>query len=349
MKAPALYDFMNQRKPVSHITFLIFSLVVTIILAFTRKYTGPLQVSLSVFIMIFAQLEAFIYFGNRLFARLNFDRSPGEITRVVLVRFMIFLAACLLASMIIFILLLYSVQLINGENLSKVFYNFIHYEFRNWFKSTITGLSAGAIIFVVLLWQTSLRREQKLREESLIFQNETLKNQVNPHFLFNSLNTLSSLVNTQPEVAEKFINRLSSIYRYILENISKDKVPLEAELSFIRDYFFLHKIRDVEKIELQILVNDTDKFEILPVSLQILVENAIKHNKATREEPLRISIFIEGQQIVVKNNLQNMATQIRSTGIGLKNLAERVKLIFGRELIIEETNNYFVVKVPLLS
>jgi sensor histidine kinase YesM len=349
MKAPALYDFMNQRKPVSHITFLIFSLVVTIILAFTRKYTGPLQVSLSVFIMIFAQLEAFIYFGNRLFARLNFDRSPGEITRVVLVRFMIFLAACLLASMIIFILLLYSVQLINGENLSKVFYNFIHYEFRNWFKSTITGLSAGAIIFVVLLWQTSLRREQKLREESLIFQNETLKNQVNPHFLFNSLNTLSSLVNTQPEVAEKFINRLSSIYRYILENISKDKVSLEAELSFIRDYFFLHKIRDVEKIELQILVNDTDKFEILPVSLQILVENAIKHNKATREEPLRISIFIEGQQIVVKNNLQKMATQIRSTGIGLKNLAERVKLIFGRELIIEETNNYFVVKVPLLS
>jgi len=120
-------------------------------------------------------------------------------------------------------------------------------------------------------------------------------------------------------------------------------------LSFIRDYFFLHKIRDVEKIELQILVNDTDKFEILPVSLQILVENAIKHNKATREEPLRISIFIEGQQIVVKNNLQKMATQIRSTGIGLKNLAERVKLIFGRELIIEETNNYFVVKVPLLS
>jgi len=126
-------------------------------------------------------------------------------------------------------------------------------------------------------------------------------------------------------------------------------VSLEAELSFIRDYFFLHKIRDVEKIELQILVNDTDKFEILPVSLQILVENAIKHNKATREEPLRISIFIEGQQIVVKNNLQKMATQIRSTGIGLKNLAERVKLIFGRELIIEETNNYFVVKVPLLS
>ena len=95
----------------------------------------------------------------------------------------------------------------------------------------------GAIIFIVLLWQASLKREQKLREEKLIFQNETLKNQVNPHFLFNSLNTLSALVSTQPEVAEEFIHRLSSIYRYILENSSRDRVTLDVELSFIRDYF----------------------------------------------------------------------------------------------------------------
>jgi LytS/YehU family sensor histidine kinase len=299
--------------------------------------------------MLFVQLEVFIYLGGRLFAQLKFDKRPVEITRIVLVRFMVFLSLCLVASMIIFLALLYIVNWINGENLSMVFSNFIHDELRGWFKSTITGLSAGAVIFIFLLWQTSLRREQKLREENLIFQNETLKNQVNPHFLFNSLNTLSSLVTVQPELAEKFINRLSAIYRYILENSTKDKVPLEAEISFINDYFFLHKIRDDGKIELEVSIKESDNFEILPVSLQILVENAIKHNKATREDPLKISVFLEEHWIVVKNNLQRMATQIRSTGIGLKNLGARIKLSTGKYLVIEETNNYFLVKVPLLS
>jgi len=149
-------------------------------------------------------------------------------------------------------------------------------------------------------------------------------------------------------MAEKFINRLSSIYRYILENSSKDRISLELELEFIRDYFFLHKIRDDEKIGLDIQVSNPGKFEILPISLQGLVENAIKHNKATREEPLKILIFIDGQEIAVKNNLQKLASQIKSTGIGLKNLAERVKLLTGKDLFIEETNTYFLVKMPLL-
>ncbi|MEI8226221.1 MAG: histidine kinase [Bacteroidota bacterium] len=348
MKTPILYNVLNLRKPVSHITFLIFSFLVTVIIALTGKYDATPSFSFSVLIMLFAQLEVFIYLGTRLFADLNFDISPGEITRIVLVRFLIFLAACLLVSMILFILLQYAGLWIKGEDLSKVVYNFIHYGIRVWFKSTITGLSVGGIIFIVLLWQTSLKREQKLREEKLIFQNETLKNQINPHFLFNSLNTLSALVNTQPDVAEEFINRLSSIYRYILENSSKDRVPLGVELSFIRDYFYLHKIRDDGKIQLEVKVNETDNSEILPVSLQILVENAIKHNKATRESPLKISIYIENEHVIVKNNLQKMAVQLKSTKIGLKNLGQRVSLITGKVLIIEETNTDFIVKIPLL-
>ena len=203
---------------------------------------------------------------------------------------------------------------ITGSGSTNTLYYFFHNEFKMWFKATSFGLILGTAIFIFMQWQAALKREQMLREENLIFQNATLKNQVNPHFLFNSLNTLSSLISMQLGIAENITKRLSSIYRYILENISKDKVPLEAELSFIRDYFFLHKIRDDEKIELDVKVNGTDKFEILPVSLQILVENAIKHNRATREEPLKISIYVEDQQIVVKNNLQKMATQIRSTG-----------------------------------
>jgi len=188
-----------------------------------------------------------------------------------------------------------------------------------------------------------------LREENLIFQNETLKNQVNPHFLFNSLNTISSLVQSEPEAAERFINNLSAIYRYILENVQKDSVPLRSELDFLTDFYSLHKTRDEEKILLSVEAPGAERFRILPVSLQILLENAIKHNIATRENPLIITVKIEDQYITVRNNLQKKATQLISTKTGLKNLAERSRLITGKVLIIEEDAHFFTVKLPLLK
>jgi two-component system, LytTR family, sensor kinase len=349
MKAPALNEILNLRKPFSHILILLFSIIVTLITSTTGKYSGTSHFLTGIFVMLFAQLEAFIFLGHKLFANLNFDRSPGEITRIVLIRFVIFLAACLFVSIILFVLLQYAGLSIAGEDISKVVYNFIHTGFGPWFRSTIKGLTIGAIIFIVLLWQTSLRREQRLREEKLIFQNETLKSQVNPHFLFNSLNTVSSLIQTHSEKAEQFINNLASVYRYVLENAQKDKVPLQTELDLVNRYFDLHRVRDEEKIALTIDYSGLDNYQILPVSLQILLENAIKHNAATRENPLKISIYFEGANIVVRNNLQKKATQLKSTGIGLKNLAERVRLITGKELIIEETEDFFTVKIPLLK
>lgn len=349
METPVLYNLLNQKKPLAHIAFLGFSLIVTLFVIIIGKVDSSPTFPFGMFIMLFLQFEVFIYLGTRLFAPVNFDVSPREITRIVIFRLLIFLTGCLLASMVIFILLQYAGLLISGESTSKVLYNFIHYGFATWFKSTIKGLSLGAVIFIFLLWQSSLRREQKLREENLIFQNETLKNQVNPHFLFNSLNTLSSLVSDRPEVADEFIHRLSAIYRYILEYSAKDHVPVNTELSFIKDYFFLHQIRDDGKIRLEINVDNTSTWEILPVSLQILVENAIKHNKATRESPLTISIYLENKHIVVKNNVQKMAFQIKSTQIGLRNLAQRVNLSTRKMLIIEETSADFIVKIPLLN
>jgi LytS/YehU family sensor histidine kinase len=172
---------------------------------------------------------------------------------------------------------------------------------------------------------------------------------VNPHFLFNSLNTISSLIRAHPEAAERFINNLSSVYRYIIENGQKDNVPLQSELDFITGYYNLHKVRDEEKILLSIDAPDSDRFRILPVSLQILLENAIKHNIATRENQLRISIFIEDQYIVVRNNLQRKAMQMKSTMTGLKNLAERARLVTKRNLVVLETNDHFIVKLPLIK
>ena len=218
------------------------------------------------------------------------------------------------------------------------------------FRGLVIGLLFSSPVFFFVPWQESMKREFELREQNLIFQNETLKNQVNPHFLFNSLNTLSSLVKSEVEIAGQFIGRLSLIYRYILDNGSKLRVTLKDEVEFIRDYFYLHQIRNEGKMNLTIELKDEDyNFEILPVSLQLLIENAIKHNMATPEKPLNISIYTEGQNIVVKNNIQKMATRAVSTKIGLKNLNERVKLITGKEIKVEETASHYLVKVPLLK
>lgn len=348
MREFTFFNIMNQRKALSHLSFLGFSLVITLIAGVTGKLNGLFSEAISTLFLIFCQLEVFILFGNILFSKLNFDKSPGEITRIVLFRFALFLAACLFAAMILFIFLQYLVFFLAGNDPSQLLSDFVNKGFHEWFKSTITGLGGGALIFIIILWQSSLQREQKLREQNLIFQNETLKNQVNPHFLFNSLNTLSSLIADRPDDAEKFIQKLSSIYRYILENSKKDRVPLKTELDFIIDYFELHKVRDKEKIIMEINTGGITEFSIIPVSLQILIENAIKHNMTTRENPLRISIETEGQYIVVKNNLQKLGTSLDSTKIGLKNLGERVKLITKKDLIVEEKNDCFIVKVPLL-
>lgn len=349
MKAHTIQDILDQKRLLLHIIIITVSLFVVAIFSLNNPDSNFPEAQLNIFFLLLIQMELFIYLGNRIFKGLKPGSNRKELTRTVLTRFSLFIAICFLIALVLAILFRYFTNLIFDYGSTDVIHDFVKYGFKGWMIGTISGLLFGAAFFIFLQWQDALKREQKLREENLIFQNESLKNQINPHFLFNSLNTLSSLINSKPEIAEKFINSLASIYRYILENSTRDRIPLEAELSFIKEYFYLHKIRDDEKIQLDVNVSEPANFEILPISLQGLVENSIKHNRATREEPLLISIYIEGQYIIVKNNLQEMATQIRSTGIGLKNLAERVKLISGKNLIIEKTNDYFIVKVPLLS
>lgn len=348
MKTLSFQNILNQKRLPLHIIIVTISFIITAIFSIGRSESIFSEDQFHLFFLLLIQIEVFIFLGNRIFKGLKPGSTRKELTRSVLSRFSLFIVFCFIIALIIAILFKYFTNIIHNYDSTDVIINFMKYGFRGWFKGTIGGLLFGTAIFIFLQWQDALKREQKLREENLIFQNETLKNQINPHFLFNSLNTLSSLFNMQPKVAEKFINRLASIYRYILENNSRYRVSLAAELSFVRDYFYLHKIRDNEKIQLEVKVTEPNNFEILPISLQGLIENAIKHNKATREDPLKIIIYLEGQHIVVRNNLQKMATQIRTTAIGLKNLAERVKLISGKDLIIEETSDYFLVKLPLL-
>jgi sensor histidine kinase YesM len=340
---------LDQRKPVSHILFIIIGIVTVTVVSLKDGTLNSLSDKIRLFLLLIIQLEIFLLIAGKLFKGLRVGLTRSEITGIIVTRFVLFIIACFTAALIIYLTFRISEALVYGDDIDDALKNIFVNEFGSWFKSTLGGLTFGAVIFIVIQWQDALQREQKLREENLIFQVETLKNQINPHFLFNSLNTLSSLISSNPDNAEKFIGRLSSIYRYILENSKKNKVSLVGELAFIKDYFFLHQIRDEDKIMLESKVYAPEKYDILPVSLQILVENAINHNMATRENPLRILIYDEADFIVVKNNLQKKTIPVKSTQTGLKNLSERVKIVTGRSILIEETNSHFLVKIPLLS
>ena len=210
------------------------------------------------------------------------------------------------------------------------------------------GLFLCCTVFFYATWRQAIEREYKLREENLKYRYKTLKAQVNPHFLFNSLNTLSEIVYTDAKKADSYIQKLSGIYRYILDHEETDLIPLDKELEFVRQYFDLQKERDENKIQLEIDFKDADNFKTVPISLQILVENALKHNAISDEKPLTVRISGEDNYILISNSIQRKSTLSNSSGTGLSNLRERVKLITGSEVIVNQKNNQFTVKLPLV-
>lgn len=349
MELLTLENVLEKRSWRLHILIVLFSLVVVVIATIADKRSFTAEDSISLFILLTTQMELFMAVAVKIFRDVKPGYERREITRILLSRFVLFMVICFIVALVIVLIFVLIRSAIHGDDAVKEVSDFFSLKFAGWVKGTLGGLLFGAAIFIFIQWQDALKREQKLREENLIFQNETLKSQINPHFLFNNLNTLSSLVANRPEAAESFISKLSSIYRYIIENSVKDRVPLATELDFIRDYFYLYQIRDEEKIILDIDLKNVESKFIMPVSLQVLVENAIKHNKATREEPLKISVYSEGDIIIVRNNLQRFASQLKSTGTGLRNLSERVRLTCGKNLVIEEANDSFTVKLPLLK
>jgi PAS domain S-box-containing protein len=191
----------------------------------------------------------------------------------------------------------------------------------------------------------------KVQKENLQSQFEVLKQQVNPHFLFNSLNVLTSLIKIDPNLAESFTERLSKVYRYVLENKEKDVVPLSTELEFLHSYLFLLEIRFMNKIQVQ---NNIQKsyydYQVLPIAIQLLIENAIKHNTFSKSQPLRIDIFVDEEGMLnIVNNLNIRETKPVSTGVGLENILRRYALIADFRPQFSKTSTHFIAKLPLLK
>lgn len=302
----------------------------------------------SIVALTLIQLEIFIWLGKKFFEKIQ-TGSP-KFKKQIIYRLLSFYFAVLLIAFFVFISVFTVNVWIQGGDFSNYIEILLETEIKGFVIATLVGFALGALFFFYVQWADALKREQKLREEKLVFQYETLKNQVNPHFLFNSLNALSSLVKKDAALSEKFIQKLSSIYRYILDNREKELVQLKEEVEFVKNYFYLQKLRDEEKIEMSINLENTEGIKILPVSLQILVENAFKHNSATRKNPLKISIEFENPSTIkVTNNLQVKNDWTDSSKTGLKNLSERCRLIIGGEPEIQKTDKEFIVKLPVKS
>ena len=193
---------------------------------------------------------------------------------------------------------------------------------------------------------TQLIRVQK---ENLQSQFEVLRQQVNPHFLFNSLNVLTSLIKLEPDLAEKFTEHLSKVYRYVLENKDNDLVSLNTELDFLDAYLFLLNIRFMDKIKVDINISvDKNGYLILPLALQLIIENAIKHNSMSKKNPLTIQMFVDEQLMLnIINNLQERESHMVSTGVGLINIAHRYELLELPAPRFYKTETQFVAKIPL--
>lgn len=211
-----------------------------------------------------------------------------------------------------------------------------------------TTLNEGAYTFE--MWKNAMVETEELKKANLQSRLESLKNQVNPHFLFNALNSLSSLINESPDEAEKFLDEMTKVYRYLLRNNEQELTALNTEIKFLNSYFHLLKTRYGDGINMQLaILPDYDAYLVPPLTLQLLVENAVKHNVILREKPLHISVeTIPGGQLMVRNSLQLKTVHVSSNKVGLRNISDKYKLMNQPDIMVAQTESFFSVTIPLI-
>lgn len=213
----------------------------------------------------------------------------------------------------------------------------------------IASLFFHAFYFWKALQDTKIR-EQKIIAGTASAKFDALKNQLDPHFLFNSLNVLTSLIEEDPDQAQRFTTALSKVYRYVLEQKNKDLVPVDEELDFARTYVKLLTMRFEDGIRFEIPERSSNpEAKIVPLSLQLLLENAVKHNIVTSSKPLEIKVFEENGNLVVQNNLQEKSVVKKSSGVGLRNIQQRYSILSNRNVNIHRTTANFRVELPMLT
>ena len=260
-----------------------------------------------------------------------------------------FVSSFFVSLFVIFLLRIFENVVVEGETLNQ----FLDKETpSNYIVSSIFTFIILLIVHFIYLYkwyQENKLKEQKIIAGSASAQFESLKNQIDPHFLFNSLNVLSSLIEENPDAAQKFTTSLSKVYRYVLEQKDKDLVSVEEELKFAKTYMNLLKMRFENSITFEVPEFQNDEAKVVPLSLQLLLENCIKHNIVSEKKPLHIKIHIEENELIIENNKQIKEVLQDRKGVGLQNIVSRYAILTKRNVIIQESETIFKVKLPILT
>ncbi|MEP7262909.1 MAG: two-component regulator propeller domain-containing protein [Bacteroidota bacterium] len=221
----------------------------------------------------------------------------------------------------------------------------------NWFITSVIVLIIIAGIIIIRNRDKRLKGIEALKKESVEYRFETLKSQVNPHFLFNSFNTLIAIIEKDKDVAIEYVEKLSDYFRNMIQHREKETIMLRDEIEMVKTYYYLQKKRFGEHLRLQINLSEKllDSGKVPPLSLQLLIENAIKHNAVSRETPLTVEVFqASGNAITVKNNINVKLTPEISTGIGLQNIINRYKILSTEKVLISYDQDFFSITIPLI-
>lgn len=261
-----------------------------------------------------------------------------------------FITAFLVTIFIIFLLRIFTDVVIEGKTFSEYWG---HERLANYVFATAMSFIVLLCFYVFYIYKEY--NESKVKEQKIIAGTanakfESLKNQIDPHFLFNSLNVLSSLIEENPESAQKFTTSLSKIYRYVLEQKDKELVTVQEELAFAKTYMNLLKMRFENSIAFELPeAFDNPEAKVVPLSLQLLLENCIKHNIVSEQKPLRIKIFVKENYLIVQNDLQKKEVLQDRRGVGLQNIVSRYSILTKRKVLIDESNGSFSVHLPILT
>ena len=329
------------------IGIVIFAILQGVNIVITRSLPSLLSLKWNfIFTMLYSVV---LYFANALiFIQLDkhFEKNRFHLKRLVIG----FLASFFVSGLAIFFLRM--LEDVGFEN--KTIQEFIQNEMpANYVVAMVITIIVSLVIHLVYFYKSY--QENKLKEQKIIAgtasaQFESLKNQIDPHFLFNSLNVLSSLIEENPESAQKFTTSLSKIYRYVLEQKDKELVSVAEELQFAKTYMNLLKMRFENSITFEIPEGfDNEEAKVVPLSLQLLLENCIKHNVVSEAKPLHVKISIENGQLVITNNLQKKEVLQYRKGVGLQNIVNRYGILTKRKVLVEENEKEFKVLLPILT
>lgn len=343
-----MFDKLIKEFPraiILSISIFLVLLVIKLITGVTIQLNEYLLVNLGYTILYGLTL----YYANAfLFIYLD---SIFEVERFTRRRIIIgFLGSFLISVVVIFLLRIIEDVIIEGESFDAFLQNEILANYLVTIIITFFVTLAFHAFYFYKAYQENKVKEQKIIAGNASAQFESLKNQIDPHFLFNSLNVLSSLIEENPESAQKFSTSLSKVYRYVLEQKDKELVSVAEELKFAKTYMNLLKMRFENSITFEIPEGfDNEEAKVVPLSLQLLLENCIKHNIVSEAKPLHVKITIENNQLVVTNNLQKKEVLSDRKGVGLQNIVNRYAILTKRTVLVEENEKEFKIFLPILT